>query len=623
MLNRIIALLVCVAAWVSLVPAAADGPDTRPATAIRWDIAPQQPDPKYTKSEPKTYQLPVQFTHLGGFDVDQNGRIYVFDYARRQLFRFSSTGRLECVWSAAASSDSDAHCKPPGGMSVTSDGSVLIGPWAVHDTKKHTYRMTSVLKVGPAPGQSETIPIPDHIGEMMTAAADGEFFVYDRYVRTDEGHCTPHSAIYVFSAGGTMLKQWEVPEIGWLAVGLDGLIYCSESAIDGRILGYNRTGRLVREIKQPTSPASWGYGPPCAVAANGDLFYKIGPIVYRLDSHGNPTARWYEGIVRETFLSHSGGLRFPNLVFRNGLLYTIDYGRIAAYTPDGQCAAVYLPRISELNMPEKTMLLSDGSYVVQQASGIFRFEGEKNREVRLRNCFELRCLASGLNGCFYVTGTHAQLDDGQVKHEVRIQLLNEAGEPTSTLYAEARDSMLKTDIGAAAVDPRTHHLWAMTRGEDLLEFSPDRGLLTQVKFDRKPWAQFRGQMAVDPEGLVYLTESQSHRLYQIDFKGSVLHKISTKGSGLGELYFPEGVAVDKQGRVYVADSGNSRIQVFDSDLKPIGCWGKWGTGPGELNQARGITIAPDNTIGITDTCNDRILRVPMARFWSELRSLAQ
>jgi sugar lactone lactonase YvrE len=39
-----------------------------------------------------------------------------------------------------------------------------------------------------------------------------------------------------------------------------------------------------------------------------------------------------------------------------------------------------------------------------------------------------------------------------------------------------------------------------------------------------------------------------------------------------------------------------------------------------LNQAKGVTIAPDGVIWITDTCNDRIVRVPMDRFWRELRT---
>ena len=50
-----------------------------------------------------------------------------------------------------------------------------------------------------------------------------------------------------------------------------------------------------------------------------------------------------------------------------------------------------------------------------------------------------------------------------------------------------------------------------------------------------------------------------------------------RGTGKGELRYPQGVCMDGEGRVAVADCYNNRIQVFTKDGKPVFTFGDSGS----------------------------------------------
>jgi len=88
--------------------------------------------------------------------------------------------------------------------------------------------------------------------------------------------------------------------------------------------------------------------------------------------------------------------------------------------------------------------------------------------------------------------------------------------------------------------------------------------------------------------------------------------LGSLGAGAGEFSGPRGVAVDGDGLIYVADSDNHRIQVLDEDGSPIREWGSFGdvatgTVPDDaFNQPWGITLAGDGSVVVADTWNHRI-----------------
>ena len=54
------------------------------------------------------------------------------------------------------------------------------------------------------------------------------------------------------------------------------------------------------------------------------------------------------------------------------------------------------------------------------------------------------------------------------------------------------------------------------------------------------------------------------------------------------------LAVDQQGRVYVTDTGNHRVQAFGSDGTFLLSFGEWGTGTDQFSCPAGVAISPVN-----------------------------
>ncbi|HYN20394.1 MAG TPA: NHL repeat-containing protein, partial [Thermoanaerobaculia bacterium] len=69
-------------------------------------------------------------------------------------------------------------------------------------------------------------------------------------------------------------------------------------------------------------------------------------------------------------------------------------------------------------------------------------------------------------------------------------------------------------------------------------------------------------IAVDPQGDLYVVDSNNHRVKKYTSEGVFLGSFGHNGMGDGELWFPFGVAVGDGGRLFVTDSENGRIQVF-------------------------------------------------------------
>lgn len=70
-------------------------------------------------------------------------------------------------------------------------------------------------------------------------------------------------------------------------------------------------------------------------------------------------------------------------------------------------------------------------------------------------------------------------------------------------------------------------------------------------------------VAIDPQGRVYVSDTGAYRVNLYDADGKYLRSIGRQGLEPGTFARPKGIAVDREGRLYVADANTQVIQLFD------------------------------------------------------------
>src|SRR5512141_337612 len=127
----------------------------------------------------------------------------------------------------------------------------------------------------------------------------------------------------------------------------------------------------------------------------------------------------------------------------------------------------------------------------------------------------------------------------------------------------------------------------------------------------KEGMNFPNGVAVDANGLVYVTDSSNGRLLVFDKTGAVVAKVG-RGSGEGNLGLPRGVVLDGQGRVYVADASGQTVfvsahyQEGSSRLDFLGTFAPQGIADGAFAYPNGIEVDGRGRLYVADSANDRV-----------------
>jgi len=118
-----------------------------------------------------------------------------------------------------------------------------------------------------------------------------------------------------------------------------------------------------------------------------------------------------------------------------------------------------------------------------------------------------------------------------------------------------------------------------------------------------PWG-----LAVGPNGNIYVADTWNDRVQQFTAEGVLLNEVGR--GGLAEptdgMWGPRDVTIDDQGRVFVSDTGNKRILIFDDQLRYLGEFGGGGAGSGRLDEPVGVAIDQQGRVYVADTWNMRV-----------------
>ena len=115
-------------------------------------------------------------------------------------------------------------------------------------------------------------------------------------------------------------------------------------------------------------------------------------------------------------------------------------------------------------------------------------------------------------------------------------------------------------------------------------------------------------LLLDPEGDLWVADTENNRLEHLGREGNYLGQIGAAGSGAGKLASPRGLAADSEGNLWVADSGNDRIEQFSPEGAYLGELGEAGSGAGQLSEPQGVAVGGGGDLWVADTANNRIER---------------
>lgn len=86
---------------------------------------------------------------------------------------------------------------------------------------------------------------------------------------------------------------------------------------------------------------------------------------------------------------------------------------------------------------------------------------------------------------------------------------------------------------------------------------------TKFLFDIKPNADQPSDLALAPNGDIYLVDGTNSRIIVVDNDGKWKFEFGSEGSEKGQFIRPMGIDISENGTVFIADTGNHRIQTFD------------------------------------------------------------
>lgn len=186
----------------------------------------------------------------------------------------------------------------------------------------------------------------------------------------------------------------------------------------------------------------------------------------------------------------------------------------------------------------------------------------------------------------------------------------------ATLLADSGNHRIRRVLPSGA-------LFTVAGSYHLGRYAGEGGAATQARLD------YPTDVAVGPDGVIYLADSQNHRIRKVGLDGRISLLAGVGGfrwSGGDDgpavqagLNSPQGVVVDREGNVFLADSGNHRIRRVGTNGVISLCAGSGDAGGfsgdgGPAAEARfnwPTRLAVDTTgnLFIADTANHRVRRI--------------
>jgi DNA-binding beta-propeller fold protein YncE len=137
------------------------------------------------------------------------------------------------------------------------------------------------------------------------------------------------------------------------------------------------------------------------------------------------------------------------------------------------------------------------------------------------------------------------------------------------------------------------------RGADLLFQFGGRG-------DGPGLFNFPVDIAVAPDGRIYVNDSMNFRVQVFDAQGRFVRALGRAGDSTGTFQRSKGVALDSDGNLYVVDALSDTVQIFDSQARFVLNFGRPGAANGEFWLPSGLAIDQADRVYVVDSYNRRV-----------------
>ena len=113
-------------------------------------------------------------------------------------------------------------------------------------------------------------------------------------------------------------------------------------------------------------------------------------------------------------------------------------------------------------------------------------------------------------------------------------------------------------------------------------------------------------VAVDAQDNLYVTDSESGKIFVFEPNGKYLHAIGSLKGGEGYFKRPTGIAVDSAAqRIYVSDTLRDAVFILDLQGNVLNQFGKAGQGDGEFNLPTELRLSGQELL-VVDSMNFRV-----------------
>lgn len=539
---------------------------------------------------------PGVVTSLFGFDLDEDGNIYVPDFNSRQLIKFNGKGEVllripvsgapQCVWVDKKGNIyvGSAWGKPKGLYKFAPDGA-----------KKFDFADTNCLET------------EDYVSRVALDSRNN-IYVLLRKPAVVKKYGKNGELIEGFGDSGALLGF--AP--GDIVLDSNDNLYLSDGKL-GKVIKFDKNGKKLKEVDFPKAHA---------LGVDKDNNIYAGAYPYKFAKFSQDLEKLAE--FKTKGIHHARGIR----VDKEGNIYISDMWRLRKFksdlTPANEFSGTNMIggggwKDKHFTLPQDIAVDQDGNLVVcgtddriQRITsdgigfmGKFKTKKYYNWAIALDNEGDIYVGNGTYNTVTKFTGDGVPVNDFGGK--------NVLGSP-GTEVGQFKQ------VSALALDKEGNIYVGEGVGSRIQKFRKDGSPAND--FSGKNVIGLDGNcggIALDKEGNIYASISNRHQVSkfkpdgspvnEFKYKGTLINAFGSRGSNVGQFMRPVGVAVDVNGDIYVADSGNARVQRFNAKGQFIASFGSFGYAPGQMRSARGIVLDGKGYVYVTDTANSRIYSI--------------